>query len=821
MPLGRTFSFENNDEGALSHNEQDRFFHHSRNDSVPQADQARHDSTVEGHHGRNNSAFEGYQGRNDSTFEGYQSRNDSAVNGYQSRNNSAFDGYPGRNNGAFESYESRNHSTFEAYHDSPPRDIISPPPQYSSPPPDEPPSPIMSPTPPPRRQHPYATPSHTLHDDDAAAAVHEDASYEESRSVNIPRVPLPPGGRSDDSSPPPPPPPHRQRPSADTAEDGRHWGQQVGHLQSSLPLSINAAGENVGAGAEDRRPTRRGADNTDHYRRDSFSQAPGASGIRPEYHTAERGRISPNSEANTPQRINKSYPPLRQRDSNSSGLPLAAGAATPGSMTPGAASDLRSSGVSGRSIPLEDYPTGHAAPGGLAAYHDSPYQTSSVFHSQMNDANINPHNIADDGDDGFMPDPRRRSMLTMGRQSSNQVPGPTGAGAAPMGGVNGVLGGLMGRKQKAQVASGSYNAVEQTRGTGNGLGPPSRAEKSEWLSRQTKGNNKMRWVVGFAIGTVVVLAIIGGIVGGVLGSKNSSSSGSGNNSNTAAGDTAANGDLGSNSPEIQALMNNPNLHKVFPGIDYTPWGTQYPLCMTYPPSQNNVTRDMAVLSQLTNAVRLYGTDCNQTEMTLHAIDRLGLQDMKLWLGVWIDTNQTTTDRQFAQMYKILEETTDHSIFKGAIIGNEALYRAGVDKASSEASLIQILTDVKSNFTAKGWNIPVATSDLGDNWNGQLVDVVDMVMANIHPFFAGVTAEVAAGWTWDFWQQHDVVLTQGTNKQQIISETGWPSAGGTDCGGTTGDCAAGQSGSIAGITEMNTFMDNFVCQAMANGTDYFW
>src|SRR5207248_2986477 len=129
---------------------------------------------------------------------------------------------------------------------------------------------------------------------------------------------------------------------------------------------------------------------------------------------------------------------------------------------------------------------------------------------------------------------------------------------------------------------------EPTRGTGNGLGPLGRVEKSEWLSRQTKGNNKMRWVVGLAIGAVIILAIIGGIVGGVLGTKNSSS-GSGNNSNTAAGDTSTNGDLDSHSPEIQALMNNPNLHKVFPGIDYTPWGTQYPLCLKYPPSQNNVT----------------------------------------------------------------------------------------------------------------------------------------------------------------------------------------------------------------------------------------
>lgn len=27
--------------------------------------------------------------------------------------------------------------------------------------------------------------------------------------------------------------------------------------------------------------------------------------------------------------------------------------------------------------------------------------------------------------------------------------------------------------------------------------------------------------------------------------------------------------------------------------------------------------------------------------------------------------------------------------------------------------------------------------------------------------------------------------------------------------------------VAGVTEMNRFMDEFVCQALENGTEYFW
>ena len=502
----------------------------------------------------------------------------------------------------------------------------------------------------------------------------------------------------------------------------------------------------------------------------------------------------------------QSHSPFRQpspsrlpdRGSFGSSFGLAQGAASPGRSSP-APSAPRSSAYSGRGIPLDDYHSNSSQPLSYPSYHDLPQQQSHPSNI-MHQASINPHDILDDGEEFFPP-------------SSQKNLGSVSAAPVAAGGAAGLLGGLFGRKAKNHTASGTYNAVN------DGHQP----EKSPWLAEQTKGKRKLKLWVGIAIGLVIVLAVVGGILGGVLSNKSSNSSGSsGGDTNNAASDTAANGDLDKNSAEIKALMNNKNLHQVFYGMDYTPWGTQYPLCLTYPPSQNNVTRDMAVLSQLTNVVRLYGTDCNQTEMVLHAIDKLGLTDMKLWMGVWIDTNQTTIGRQLDQMYKVLADTKDLSVFKGVIVGNEALYRAGEDKAQSEQELITYLTDVRSNFTKLGYKLPIATSDLGDNWNAQLVQVVDYVMSNIHPFFAGVTAEVAASWTWDFWQSHDVVLTQGnTNIKQLISETGWPSGGGKDCGGTDGSCQPGQSGSVAGVDGMNTFMDNWVCQAMANGTEYFW
>lgn len=516
---------------------------------------------------------------------------------------------------------------------------------------------------------------------------------------------------------------------------------------------------------------------------------------------------------------------VRARGSySSSTVPIAAGAATPGSITP----NLPPSEGSAQSFPLTDYQSRNI-PKAQSPYQDSPYQNSSLnFAPQVSEAAINPQNIADDGDDGFMPVPKRKSVLGM-RAPSGTETGTPGAGAAATGGFMGALSGLAGRKQKVQTSSGSYDPVIQPAHVDNGSGEGGEGlEKSEWLSRQTKGNNKMRWVVGLVIGLVIVLAVIGGILGGILGSRSGAGSREGSSAdplsgsiNNANDDTAANGDLDKDSAEIQELLNNDDLHKVFPAMDYTPWGVQYPLCEEYPPSQNNITRDMAVLSQLTNTVRLYGTDCNQTEMVLHSIDRLGLTSMKIWLGVWIETNTTTNERQLELMYKILEDVPDHSIFKGVIVGNEALYRAGDDKVASLQNLIEILTEVRSNFTALNYDLPVATSDLGDNWTGELVQAVDAVMSNIHPFFAGIPVEEAAGWTWNFWQTRDAPLTAGTDKPQIISETGWPSGGGNDCGTLTTQCATPESGSVAGIDEMNIFMADFVCQALDNGTDYFW
>ncbi len=453
-------------------------------------------------------------------------------------------------------------------------------------------------------------------------------------------------------------------------------------------------------------------------------------------------------------------------------------------------------------------------------------------------ADFDPNDIEDDGDDGLAShDSRRRSVLSFGRHSSHGILPGAGAGAVAAGGaaagagtagvaaadgggfkrtlsrlVPGRNGALPVHAGSGNNASGQYGPVPGSAGMGMD-GPP---EKSEWLSRQKKGNKKMRWLVGIILGILLIGAIVGGIVGGVLASRRNNNSNGSSRSRSSSGKSDK-GELNNDSSEIKELLGNSKLRRVFPGMDYTPLNAQYPACLSNMPRQNEVTKDVAVMSQLTNRIRLYGTDCNQTEMVLHAIDTLDLKDdTKVWLGVWQDKNTTTNARQLEHMYTLLDKYGADR-FAGAIVGNEVLFRE--DMTLTE--LATILRGVKSNFTSKKIDLPVATSDLGDDWTKELTAEVDIVMSNVHPFFAGKTAEEATGWTWNFWQTKDVVLTKDDpSKKQIISEVGWPSGGGKSCGDSPA-CTSSTPGSIAGINEMNKFMEDFVCQGLNNGTEFFW
>ncbi|RPB20518.1 glycoside hydrolase [Terfezia boudieri ATCC MYA-4762] len=357
---------------------------------------------------------------------------------------------------------------------------------------------------------------------------------------------------------------------------------------------------------------------------------------------------------------------------------------------------------------------------------------------------------------------------------------------------------------------------ENARGVGGGGGSAGNIvaagtvkKESDWLASQKHSKKKTR-IIAIIVVLILLLAIAGGIAAGViLTKKKPSSKSSSDNSNSSNDSTDSNGKKtttptsSKDTGKWKDYLDNPALHKVFHGIDYTPLDAQYPECLHKPPTQAQVNIDVAIMSQLTTRVRLYGTDCNQAEMVLDGIKTTGV-DMKIWLGIWLDYNATTNARSLVHMYDILDKYPA-SMFEGVVVGNEVLFREDM----TASALSTVLKEVKTNLTAKGINLPIGTSDLGSNWDSSLASSVDVLMANIHPFFGGVAAENASTWTMSFYDTNNLPKAKAASIRGMISEVGWPTEGGT------------LQGSVAGVDELNTFLNDWVCQKNKDGTEYFW
>ncbi|KAL2884777.1 putative glucan endo-1,3-beta-glucosidase btgC [Ceratocystis lukuohia] len=438
---------------------------------------------------------------------------------------------------------------------------------------------------------------------------------------------------------------------------------------------------------------------------------------------------------------------------------------------------------------------------------------------------VNPQMIADDGDDGLVYGKSgRNSLINVHRKSASSV-SPNIKAAAAMGGavmLNTLPGGSSPNQSGTGLAADAPTPHDSTYKVGAaaaavGFSPDGLAEKGHSALSIKNSNKRRKLCIIITLGVLLLAAIIGGTLGGYLGNRNKKGSSSdSDNGQSASQDTETNGVLTKDSAEIKKLLNNANLHKVFPGMDYTPLNTQYPDCLHNPPSQNNITRDIAVLSQLTNVIRLYGTDCNQTEMVLEAMKNLDVSSsMSLWMGVWQDSNTTTNSRQLSQMWDVLDNygTTP---FRGLVVANEILFR----EEMTETELGNLMAEVRTNLTDRGFDaLPVCTSDLGDKWTSSLADKSDVIMSNIHPFFGGVPYAEAANWTWSFFNNKNADFFKADAADNIISEIGWPTSGGTNCPADVTDC--GSTGSIASVDGLNALLDDWVCAAMENGTNYFW
>lgn len=201
-------------------------------------------------------------------------------------------------------------------------------------------------------------------------------------------------------------------------------------------------------------------------------------------------------------------------------------------------------------------------------------------------------------------------------------------------------------------------------------------------------------------------------------------------------------------------------------------------CMTYSPYSSSgsckgaeeVSADIAIIaSKGFSSIRLYSTDCSGLENVGGAAKKYNL---KLVLGIYI--SNTGISGAQAQVSAIVSWAAGNwAAVEMIVVGNEAVFNG----YASMSDLAAFISSAKSAFKAAGYSGPVTTTEpiniLQEN-AGSLCGVIDVVAANIHPFFnAGVSAFEAGKFVADQLKELEKVCPK---LKSYNLETGWPHSG---------------------------------------------
>lgn len=198
---------------------------------------------------------------------------------------------------------------------------------------------------------------------------------------------------------------------------------------------------------------------------------------------------------------------------------------------------------------------------------------------------------------------------------------------------------------------------------------------------------------------------------------------------------------------------------VLSGLCYGPFRDgQSPNTGVYP-TQAEVAQDLALLAGRVERIRLYSSTHIHRE-----IPRLAAEaGLGCWAQAWIGSDAAANEEEIQQLIAIGREGNAEAL----IVGSEVLLRQ--DMAPEE--LIALIERVRAAVPG----VPVTSNDtcqvLIDN--PELVAACDLVTANSYPYWETVPAQDAVA---HVAREYERVCAAYPDKQVVIGETGWPSAG---------------------------------------------
>jgi exo-beta-1,3-glucanase (GH17 family) len=198
-------------------------------------------------------------------------------------------------------------------------------------------------------------------------------------------------------------------------------------------------------------------------------------------------------------------------------------------------------------------------------------------------------------------------------------------------------------------------------------------------------------------------------------------------------------------------------------VSYAPFrGDQSPLSDgTHIPAWQ-IDEDFARLKTATDCVRSYSIE--------HGLDQIPeiarKHGLKVIQGLWLSSNAAKNEMQIATVVGLTKRFPD--VIQAVVVGNEVLLRGEI----SGPDLAGIIRRVKSQVS-----VPVTYADVWEFWlrHREIYDAVDFVTIHILPYWEDfpIPADNAVTHVDSIRRQ---MVAAFPNKDILIGETGWPSAG---------------------------------------------
>lgn len=200
------------------------------------------------------------------------------------------------------------------------------------------------------------------------------------------------------------------------------------------------------------------------------------------------------------------------------------------------------------------------------------------------------------------------------------------------------------------------------------------------------------------------------------------------------------------------------------GISYSPYNADG-TCKT----KDQVDEDFKKIEGWA-LVRIYGTDCNQLETVIPAAKAKG---MRIFAGM---SSQNVLGGKIQEDVEAFARTCGDSwdIIDTISVGNEL-----VNSGTAPSVAVGAVNSAREALRAKGYNGPVVSVDtfVAIKRHPEICQNSDYAAANIHAFFdGGVDASGAGSFVSDQAKQVSEVCG---GKKVVVTETGWPNAGGTN------------------------------------------